>query len=163
MRALGHTRNETVAVADFDGDGRLDVLSGEYLYLAPAFAPRRVRIVRAAANAGKVRGRPGVWVDDDGCGYAEDFMTVALDVNGDGRPDVVSADVRDQPMWWNENLLPSSALWPRHDHGGVVKYCETGFLVDLDGDIDLVTASKKGGPWILENLRIRRDEATGAD
>ena len=78
-RRIGNCRTEACGVADFNGDGRLDVVAGPYLYLAPDFKPRKVREVKTN-------------VKEDGKGYAHDFMNLPLDVNADGRPDVVSGN-----------------------------------------------------------------------
>ena len=77
VRRIGHVRTEACAVADFNNDGWLDVIAGPYLYLAPEFRPVKVRDVTS-----NVKG--------DGRGYADDFMNLPLDVNGDGRADVIS-------------------------------------------------------------------------
>ena len=120
-RRLDSWRSEAVAVGDFNGDGRPDVATGPNLYLAPDFRPRRFRDVKSA-------------VDAKGNRYQDDFMNHAIDVNGDGRVDVVSTECRGKPMWWNENVLPSGDPWPKHEHDREIKFNETGYLVDLDGD-----------------------------
>lgn len=119
-KRIGSIRTEACGVADFNGDGKPDVVAGPYLYLAPEFRPVKIRDV-----AGKV--------DEDGKGYAHDFMNLPLDVNGDGRLDVVSGDWFSQETWWFENHLPVSGLWPQHviEKTGNI---ETGILVDIDGD-----------------------------
>lgn len=119
-RRIGSCRTEACGVADFDGDGKPDVVAGPYLYLAPEFRPARIRDV-----AGKV--------GDDGKGYAHDFMNLPLDVDGDGKPDVVSGDWFSKETWWFRNLMPTAGLWPRHviEKTGNI---ETGILVDVDGD-----------------------------
>ncbi len=121
VRRLDSWRSEAVAVADFNGDGRLDVATGPYLYLAPGFKPLKFRDVKSI-------------VDDKGNHYQDDFMNHALDIDGDGRIDVVSTECRGKPMWWNENRLPSPELWPRHYHTRKIPFNETGYLFDLDGD-----------------------------
>ena len=148
VRRLDTWRSEAVAVADFDGDGHLDVATGPYLYLAPDFRPRKIRDVKSP-------------VDANGNGYQEDFMNHPLDVNGDGRIDIVSADVRGQPMWWNENSLPSDGLWPRHDHDRTITFSETGYMVDLDGDgrcESIVTDPLKGIYTAGRGTLLQRDE-----
>lgn len=119
-KRIGSCRTEACGVADFNGDGKPDVVAGPYLYLAPEFRPVKIR---------EVDGKVG----DDGKGYAHDFMNLPLDVNGDGRLDVVSGDWFSKETWWFQNLLPVAGLWPKH----VIEktgHIETGILVDIDGD-----------------------------
>lgn len=120
VRRIGHVRTEACAVADFNNDGRLDVIAGPNLYLAPEFRPVKVRDVTS-----NVKG--------DGRGYADDFMNLPLDVNGDGRTDVISGGWFSKETCWAENALPSTNIWKRHliDRTGNI---ETGLLVDIDGD-----------------------------
>ncbi|MGN0851759.1 MAG: FG-GAP-like repeat-containing protein [Kiritimatiellia bacterium] len=119
-RRIGNCRTEACGVADFNNDGKPDVIAGPYLYLAPEFRPVKVREVASD-------------VTDDGKGYARDFMNLPLDVNGDGRCDVVSGDWFSKETWWIENLLPAEGIWPQRliERTGNI---ETGILVDVDGD-----------------------------
>ena len=119
-RRIGNCRTEACGVADFNNDGKLDVVAGPYLYLAPEFRPQKVREVKSD-------------VKEDGKGYAHDFMNLPLDVNADGRLDVVSGNWFTKETWWFQNELPGADLWPTHviEQTGNI---ETGILVDLDGD-----------------------------
>ena len=119
-KRIGNCRTEACGVADFNNDGKPDVIAGPYLYLAPEFRPVKVREVKSEVN-------------DEGKGYAHDFMNLPLDVNADGKMDVVSGDWFSKETWWIENLLPTTAIWTQHliEKTGNI---ETGILVDLDGD-----------------------------
>ena len=117
---LNTVRSEACGIADFDGDGRLDIIAGEWLYPGPDYKPRRVIEVKSE-------------VTEDGKGYAHDFMNLTVDMNLDGKIDVVSGDWFSEEVWWSENVLPATTLWPRHVLGKPGNV-ETGFLVDVDGD-----------------------------
>ena len=120
VKRIGTCRTEACGVADFNNDGKPDVVAGPYLYLAPDFKPQKVREIKSDVN-------------EQGKGYAHDFMNLPLDVNKDGKLDVVAGDWFSRETWWNENRLPTPNIWTQHtiDSPGNI---ETGILVDLDGD-----------------------------
>lgn len=106
---------EAAGVADFNGDGLLDIMSGDTYYAAPDWKPVRVREI---AEAG---------------GYRLDFANVPMDVNGDGHMDVVSCNWHDQSVTWRENPGKPGEEWKEHliDKPGNM---ETAVAVDVDGD-----------------------------
>ena len=63
---------ESAAFADVNGDKRLDIVSGEFWYEAPAWTPHRFREIAFLNN------------------YVDDFADLVADYDGDGAPDVVS-------------------------------------------------------------------------
>ncbi len=110
--------HESVAVADVNKDGRLDIIAGENWFEAPAWKKRRIREILLPN------------------GYPDDYSNFALDVNGDGNVDVIACSWFSKKLAWFENPGKHDqepALWKEH-------VIETGFnyelilLVDIDGD-----------------------------
>lgn len=94
---------EAAHAADVDGDGKTDIVCGDTWYRAPDWSPRRFREI-------------GVWGRGPGSsGYRADFADLPLDVNADGRVDIVSSDYASGEIFWHENPGPAGdALWRRH-------------------------------------------------
>lgn len=126
LRRLNNWRTETSAVADFNGDGKPDIIAGDWLYLAPNW--QRVRIREVASD-----------VKEDGKGYADDFCNLVMDVNGDGFPDLISAGWFNKSSFWFENPYgPNSTpetngLWRTHLLDNLGSNHETAMLADLTG------------------------------
>lgn len=107
--------SETAASADINGDGKLDIVSGEYWYEAPRWTPHKFRELEFVN------------------GYIDNFADLPLDVNGDGRVDIVSCYGFRNQLVWMENPGKAGGMWKEHeiDKGYFIEF---GFLVDLDND-----------------------------
>ncbi|MCX7047396.1 MAG: VCBS repeat-containing protein [Candidatus Sumerlaeota bacterium] len=119
---IGAFRSEACGVGDFNNDGKLDLVGGEFLYLAPDFKPVKIRTLK-----GKV--------DDQGKGYYWDFMNQPFDIDGDGKLDIISCDWFQTHATWFRNIgtAPGVAEWPEaliEKNGNF----ECGELCDVDGD-----------------------------
>jgi hypothetical protein len=112
--------SEAVTVVDMNGDGRLDIISGENWYEQlppqPGSGPRFIKH--------KFRDLPYTNY------YLEDLSDLALDVNGDGYPDVVSCSYWSHPLTWWENPREPGQPWREHmiESGSAVEFV---FLVDI--------------------------------
>ncbi len=107
--------NETCAFADINGDGKLDIVSGENWFEAPAWKKHRFRDIEFTNN------------------YVDDFSDLAFDVNGDGAVDVVSVSWFSKKIAWWQNPGKRGGPWKE----AAVESCcnvEFAFLVDIDND-----------------------------
>lgn len=121
VQQLRMDNNEGVAVGDINGDGKLDVVAGEYWYAAPDFKGLKIRTLET---------------------FGKDYMMNnsdhLLDVDGDGDLDVVAGGFTVSEVFWYEN--PGKGKyegegWKGHllaDTG--TSHNEISYLHDIDGD-----------------------------
>ncbi|MFL2869554.1 MAG: FG-GAP repeat domain-containing protein [Pirellulaceae bacterium] len=121
IRPLALDTNEGVGIADFDGDGKLDVSAGRNWFHNPDFVARPLR------NFGDVNG------------YAESNGDFVYDVDQDGRMDVIATGFFDTKLMWFRNpgkeALRLGQLWEPHlliDTKN--KENEAQLFEDIDGD-----------------------------
>ena len=90
---------ECSSVLDINGDGKIDMAAGRNYYLAPDWTKYADYRDGAETN--------GPDVDDNYEG--------TMDVNNDGRPDVLSSGwMRRQGIWWYENPGKVGVKWTSH-------------------------------------------------
>ena len=111
---------ESVTVADVNCDGRLDIICGENWYEqtlperghGPRFIKHKFRELAYTNN------------------YIEDLSDLAIDITGDGYPDIVSCSYWSKPLTWWENPGKRGGPWREHliETRSPVEFV---FLVDL--------------------------------
>jgi len=121
VKLLTIDTNEGCDIADFDGDGKLDISAGRNWYSNGDWISRPVRNI------------------EENNGYTCSNGEWAYDVNKDGRMDIISISFFDTKVYWYENpgeeSLMRGALWPQHllvDSGYAQN--EVSFLVDINKD-----------------------------
>lgn len=109
---------ESVAVFDVDKNDTLDIVSGDFWYEGPRFRHRHLIGSQARKDQ-----------------YYDDFSTIPLDVNADGRTDFVTGGWWGQTLRWIENPGPAKedSPWPTHEIVRVGSV-ETARAWDVDGD-----------------------------
>ncbi len=115
IRMLDGGASETVAVADIDKDGRLDIVSGENWYGGPDWTRHHFRQLNFSNN------------------YVDGFSDLPVDVNGDGFPDIVSVTwfARKISWWKNPGRAPGPWTETTIDSGFPVEFA---ILADIDND-----------------------------
>ena len=132
---IADERYESAGVFDVTGNGLPDIVSGAYWYEGPDFT-RQHKVGDVDAHGE----------------YFDDFSTIPMDVNGNGRLDFVTGGWFGQTLQWRENPGDPDTEWPLHDIAkpGCI---ETTRAWDVDGDgaLELVP-NTPGGPLVVYKL-----------
>lgn len=107
--------SETAAVSDLNRDGRLDIISGEHWYEAPKWTKHPFRELGFSNQ------------------YIDNFSDLAIDVDGDTYPDVVSVSWFAKKIAWWRNPGKNGGVWKEASiHSGF--NVEFAILADIDND-----------------------------
>jgi hypothetical protein len=142
---------EGAAIADFNGDGHMDVAAGPRIFAGPDFKTSRVYRSPHAF---------------DRLSYSNNFLTFHDDFNRDGRPDILVIGWPGKEAFWFEN--PGAGApgdWPQHLAYGNVDTESPAFAdVNRDGLLDIVAGSggrlgymsrrpeNPGAPWTFHPI-----------
>jgi len=120
VHRLGTDHAEGVTTLDMNGDGFPDILSGAYWYENPganggAWTRHQYREVGTVSE------------------FVADCGEWTIDVNHDGKPDVVTAGWQLNGVWWYENPGKLGAEWKKHFITDSYD-TEGGVMADINGD-----------------------------
>jgi hypothetical protein len=141
-RQIASESFESVDVFDVNNDKIPDIVSGAFWYEGPGY------IKRHYIAPGKQFGE-----------YWDDFSTIPLDVNGDGRVDFITGGWFGKSLLWKENPGNNNE-WQEHiiaETGSI----ETTRAWDIDGDnVPEIVPNTPNGPLIVYRL-IRDSQGKG--
>jgi hypothetical protein len=112
--------SEGAAYADFNHDGKMDIVSGPFWYEGPGFKTRHeyrpaqdsFTTTNAAGKTVTIPGFEGALGQKNA--YSDDFLTFTFDINGDGWADVIIVGYPGKETYWYENPRNQPGPWARH-------------------------------------------------
>ena len=122
----------TSVIADMDGDGDMDIISASYNDDAIAWYENN-----GAADPS--------WTASDIATSADGARSVfAVDMDGDGDMDIISASQNDDTIAWYENNGAADPSWTAADIATSADFATSVFAADMDGDgdMDIISASQ---------------------
>ena len=136
---------ESVGVFDVNGDKILDIVSGSYWYEGPVYLKRHLigQIERVSE-------------------YFDDFSTIPLDVNGDGKMDFITGGWFGKTLQWRENPGNDQG-WKLHNIA-VTGNIECTRSWDIDGDgMNEIVPNTPGNPLIYYSLKRDKNNQSKAE
>jgi hypothetical protein len=133
LHGVAHDLSEGVSVFDVNRDGHLDIVSGAFWYQAPLWTPHKFREVSFNNE------------------YVVNCGEFAIDVNGDGYEDILSAGWQEDGIFYFENPKQTGLMWPKVK---IISSKDTEGLamadIDGDGTKDLLVSNYSRQPffWI---------------
>jgi hypothetical protein len=139
IQATDEFWSEGAHFADFNRDGKVDVVAGPFWYEAPDFQKRHE--IWPATATFKRKKSDGTEETLPGCegaqgvnnAYSDCFLTYTCDFNNDGWPDVLVYGFPGKEVPWYENPKGKAGHWPRHVVFDVLDNESPGFG-DITGD-----------------------------
>ncbi|MEI7731051.1 MAG: VCBS repeat-containing protein [Verrucomicrobiota bacterium] len=139
-----HFWAEGAGCADFNHDGKMDVVAGPFWYEGGDFQKRHE--YRTATKTSKLKKADGTEETIPGYkgslgnenDYSDNFITFVYDFNGDGWPDIFICGLPGKEVSWYENpknqkAADDSELWVKHKVFDVLDN-ESPMFGDINGD-----------------------------
>jgi len=131
--------SEGAHTADFNRDGKGDIVSGPFWYAGPDFQKRheiwppteKFKVKAADGTEQELEGYPGALSGTNA--YSNDFLTYTHDLNADGWTDVIIYGWPGKPALWYENPREAGGHWKGHEMIPVLDN-ESPMWADITGD-----------------------------
>jgi len=131
--------SEGAHVADFNRDGKLDIVYGPYWFEGGTFTNRQeyrpaqasFKVERAAGTGETIRGFEGARGTNNA--YSDNFLTFTHDFNDDGWTDILVYGFPGKEACWYDNPKGRAGHWKRHVALDVLDNESPGFG-DVTGD-----------------------------
>ena len=144
---------EACSAADFNNDGRIEIVCGEYMYSGVDFGA-----------SGDIRYGAKTKICDiiyDG-NYTHDFSDYPLDVNGDGYLDIITGSWWSKGLYWRQNPGAAGGEWKTHKIDDLPSV-ETIRYFDIDncGTVEVFPNTPGGPPCFFKLIKDESGKPAG--